>query len=57
MNSSTIEQLLKQRGAWLKSVSGNEIEAKQRATLSRMIADDYMRFEDLRDMIVNLAAA
>ena len=57
MNSSTIEQLLKQRGAWLKSVRGNEIEAKQRATLSRMIADDYMRFENLRDMIVNLAAA
>ena len=57
MNSSTIEQLLKQRGAWLKSVRGNEIEARQRAALSRMIADDYMRFENLRDMIGNLAAA
>ena len=57
MNSSTIEQLLKQRGAWLKSVRGNEIAAKQRAMLSRIIADDYMRFENLRDMIVNLATA
>ena len=57
MNSSTIEQLLKQRGAWLKGVRGNEIEAKQRAMLSRIIADDYMRFENLRDMIVNLATA
>ena len=57
MDSSTIEQLLKQRGAWLKKIHGNEAEAKQRAMLSRMIADDYMRFENLRDMIVNLAAA
>ena len=57
MDSSTIEQLLKQRGAWLKKIHGDEAEAKQRAMLSRMIADDYMRFENLRDMIVNLATA
>ena len=57
MNSSTIELLLKHRGAWLKSVKGNEVEAQQRATLSRLIAHDYMRFENLRDMIVNLALA
>ncbi len=57
MTSSTIELLLKQRGAWLKKVHGDEAEAKQRATLSRMIADDYMRFENLRNMIVNLVAA
>lgn len=57
MNSSTIEQLLKQRGAWLKKVRGDEAEALQRATLSRTIADDYMRFENLRDMIGNLALA
>ncbi len=57
MNSSTIEQLLKQRGAWLKKIHGDEAEAKQRSSLSRMISDDYMRFEYLRDMIVNLLAA
>ena len=56
MTSSTIELLLKQRGAGLKKVCGNEADVKQRAVLSRMIADNYMRFEKLRDMIVCLLA-
>ena len=57
MNSSSIEQLLKKRGAWLKGVKGDGPGAKQRESLSRMIADDYMRFENLRDMMFNLAMA
>ena len=57
MNSSSIEQLLMRRGAWLKGIKGDEVGAKQRESLSRMISDDYMRFENLRDLMFNLATA
>ncbi len=57
MNSSSIEMLLQRRGAWLKGMKSDQAGAKQRESLSRMIADDYIRFENLRDLMFNLAAA
>ncbi len=57
MNSSTINGLLKQRNAWLKDIRGSEVDARQREGLSRLIAENYTRFESLRDMLFNLANA
>jgi hypothetical protein len=51
MNSSTINSLLKERGAWLKSIHGDVQQAKDHADLSRMIAGDYQNFEKVRDRI------
>jgi Domain of unknown function (DUF1887) len=51
MNSSTIESLLKARGAWLKSQHGEEKLALDHADLSKLIAAHYASFEILRDKI------
>ena len=47
MNS--IESLLKRRNAWLKSIHGDEKIAQAHSVLSRMIAENYDVFEQLRD--------
>jgi Domain of unknown function (DUF1887) len=51
MNSMTIETILKQRGAWLKATHGEPEIAKANANLSRMIADNYILFETVRDVV------
>ena len=57
MNSATIESLLKSRGAWLKAVQGDAYKAAKRADLTRKIAADYVRFEELRDLVLKLTHA
>jgi len=51
MNSSTIESLLKARGAWLKGQHGDEAAAYAHAGLTKAIAQQYSVFEELRDKI------
>ncbi len=51
MNSHSIDNLLKNRGAWLKTVSGNPQHAVEHAPLSRLIAENYELFEKVRDRI------
>ncbi len=53
MNSSSIEQLLRGRGAWLKKIHGDSELALERAAISRLIADDYVAFETLRDGLIS----
>ncbi len=52
MNSSTIETLLKSRGAWLKGAPGDAAIANENATLSKAIANHYGLFEQVRDQIL-----
>ena len=54
MNSSTIEQLLQARGAWLKSTKGDDQAALARASFSRSIAGNYAEFERQRDEVLHL---
>lgn len=49
MTSHTIETLLKRRDAWLKTIHGNQKQAKERGALLIMIAERYPDFEGLRD--------
>ena len=49
MNEPTIEALLSNRGAWLKGDTGDQEAARQRAALTRMIANNYPLFEEVRD--------
>jgi Domain of unknown function (DUF1887) len=51
MDRHTIESLLKDRGAWLKTVHGSPEQALEHAPLSRLIASDYGLFEKVRDRI------
>jgi hypothetical protein len=51
MNSSTIQSILKQRGAWLKATHGDSDVAIANAKISRLIAEDYMLFEKVRDHV------
>jgi hypothetical protein len=51
MGDQSIEALLQKRGAWLKGEKGSHEKAKARATLTRMISDDYQLFEQVRDRI------
>jgi hypothetical protein len=51
MNSFSIESLLKERGAWLKAVHGDQQQATEHAALSRLIAGNYALFEKVRDRI------
>lgn len=51
MNSMSIESILKERGAWLKATHGDPEVAKANAALSRMIADNYVLFETVRDAV------
>jgi hypothetical protein len=51
MNSTSIDSLLKSRGAWLKTIHGDQQQAKDHAPLSRLIATNYGLFEKVRDRI------
>jgi Domain of unknown function (DUF1887) len=51
MNSMSIETILKARGAWLKATHGDPLVAQANAELSRMIADNYVLFETVRDAV------
>jgi hypothetical protein len=53
MDQSTIESLLKRRGAWLKGAGGDRAVALKRAALNRKIAEHYAAFERLRDVVLN----
>lgn len=57
MNSLSIAKLLAQRSASPKGPPGDPGEAQKRALLSKLIAQDYMRFEHLRDKIFQLVMA
>jgi hypothetical protein len=51
MNSTSIDSVLKQRGAWLKTIHGDTEQAKDHAPLSQLIAANYGLFEKVRDRI------
>ena len=51
MNSTSIQSILEQRGAWLKATHGDPKIALANAPMSRVIATDYLLFEKLRDQI------
>jgi hypothetical protein len=51
MNEHSIEALLSARGAWLKGDTGDQEEALSRKSLTRMIADNYQLYEEVRDRI------
>jgi hypothetical protein len=51
MQDPSIEALLAARHAWLKGDSGDQDEALARRSLTRMIADNYRVFEEVRDRI------
>jgi hypothetical protein len=51
MEVMTIEALLSARGAWLKGDTGDQDEAVARKPMTRMIADNYRVFEEVRDRI------
>jgi hypothetical protein len=51
VNSTSINSLLKRRGAWLKAIHGDQQQARDHAPLSRLIAGNYNLFEKVRDRI------
>lgn len=51
MERHSIEALLASRGAWLKGDTGDQDEAVSRKALTRLIADNYTTFEEVRDRI------
>jgi hypothetical protein len=51
MQDPSIEALLAARHAWLKGDTGDQDEALARKSLTRMIADNYRVFEEVRDRI------
>ena len=51
MNEATIEALLSNRGAWLKGDTGDQEAAIARSPLTRMVANNYPLFEEVRDRI------
>jgi hypothetical protein len=51
MQGPSIEALLAARHAWLKGDTGDQEEALARKLLTRMIADNYRSFEEVRDRI------
>ncbi len=57
MTRFTIERVLRERGAWLKGASGDEIGAAARAELTRLIGARYARFEALRNALMRLELA
>lgn len=57
MAEVTIKSLLERRNAWLKGVPGDHGVALGRASLTRLIADDYIRFEKVRDRIFRATEA
>jgi Domain of unknown function (DUF1887) len=52
MTSSSIETILKARGAWLKATHGEPDEAIKNRELSRLIAEKYGLFEKVRDHLI-----
>ncbi|HMT13762.1 MAG TPA: hypothetical protein PKE19_03330 [Aestuariivirga sp.] len=57
MAETSLKALLERRGAWLKGVPGDHDRALARANLTRLIADDYLRFEQVRDRIFRATEA
>ncbi len=53
MNTPTIESLLKNRGAWPKAIHGDKDAARANQVLTRMIADNYVLFEGVRDHVLH----
>jgi hypothetical protein len=53
MDNPTIESLLKRRGAWLKGEPVDINGARQRMALTRVIGENYQKFELLRDELLN----
>ena len=51
MATQNIAALLANRGAWLKGRAGDTDEAENRQSLTRLIADNYSIFEQVRDRI------
>ena len=51
MERTSIETILKQRGAWLKAMHGEPAIAHVNASVSRHIAENYVLFECVRDYI------
>lgn len=51
MNSTSIDGILKERGAWLKSVHSDTMLAAEHGPLSKLIASNYNLFEKVRDRI------
>lgn len=51
MERTSIETILKQRGAWLKAIHGEPAIAHVNASVSRHIAENYGLFEQVRDYI------
>ncbi|MDE2446161.1 MAG: hypothetical protein KGO94_08275 [Alphaproteobacteria bacterium] len=52
MTSSTIESILKARGAWLKATHGDPAEAAKHSVLSKHIAQHYSVYEKVRDHVI-----
>jgi hypothetical protein len=48
----SIQNLLSARGAWLKGAGGSADTAMSRATLTRLLADNYGAFETVRDAVL-----
>lgn len=51
MSSHTIAALLQARGAWLKGPAADTRDATSRGPLTRLIADNYGIFEQVRDRV------
>ena len=51
MNSTSIETILKGRGAWLKAIHGEASVARANEAVSRHIGEHYMLFERVRDRL------
>lgn len=51
MERTSIETILKQRGAWLKAIHGEPTIAHTNAVVSRHISENYMMFEKVRDNV------
>ncbi len=49
----SIAELLRERGAWLKSCGGDVNETLRRAELLRLIGNAYVEFESVRDALLN----
>ncbi len=57
MNNPTIQNLLERRGAWLKGEPVDTTSVRKRMALARVIAENYQKFELLRDDLLNAPAA
>jgi hypothetical protein len=53
MDNPTIQSLLQRRGAWLKGETPDLSDARKRFELVRIIAENYQKFEMLRDELLS----